>query len=357
MRDQSTNPPAVYTGRRDCGAEDKASDPSTSSQVPHRYRDYETTKKETQPGAYFNGTMVANFFKTEFGLSRRETVALMGAHALGGFKFHHSLFKYQWQNGNDFMLNNNYYRIVSAKPSKKQICATTEQPATFAGKPGGALAQTGWWVRPLREVPSGGPFLWFHYYHRCPTCYKGDNGEWISTEMRGDKKFQTDECCECHDQTEEEVDPECYMKVVHDETGINADTGLYYSFEVGQHGAPLGCSGLKPEEWSDERLSDVSLDILNSAQGGINTWDTEPLCGRNNEKDPGDVMSMSDYVEIYAEEQDLWVTDFFAAMHKMQTNGYAEDELTEGPDVLGIGRTKCERLKRVFVCVLSDAEL
>jgi hypothetical protein len=347
-------PPRFYTGRKDCGIDDKAKDPSTSSRVPHRYRDYETTRNETAPNPYFNGTMTANFFKQEFALTRQETVALMGAHGFGGFKFHHGMFKYQWQFQNDFMLDNNYYRVMSLKPSKKQVCAHGKHPATFAGKPEGKLAATGFWIRPLREQPSGGPFLWFHYYHRCPNCYK-ENETWISTEERGERTFKSNECCKCHDQTEDEVDPECYMKVTQDETAISVDTGLYHSFEVGKNGAPLGCPGLPPSEWSDDRLSDVSLDSLGPLQGGINTWDMEPKCGRNNDKDPGDTNSMSDYVEKYAEEQDVWAADFFAVLHKVQTIGYAEANLLVGPDVLGIGRTKCERVGRDFKCVLLDA--
>jgi len=348
-------PPRFYTGRRDCGAKDKASDPSTSSQIPHLYRDYETIRTETQPSPYFNGTMLANFFKKEFAFTRQETVALMGAHGIGGFKFHHSMFKYQWQYQNDFMLDNNYYRIMSAKPSKKQTCGHGKEPSTFAGKPGGGLAKTGWWVRPLREQPSGGPFLWFHYHHRCPNCYKDEAGEWFSTEERGEAKFQSKECCKCNDQTEDDVDPECYIKLTQDESGISVDLALYYSFEVGKHGAPMGCPGLDPSEWNDDRLSDASLDTLNSLEGGLNTWDTEPNCGRNNEKDPDDPNSMSDYVEKYAEEQDVWAADFFEVLHKVQTTGYVDADLLVGPDVLGIGRVKCERTGRKFACVLLDA--
>merc|ERR1711924_138263 len=103
-----------------------------------------------------------------------EAVAIMGAHALGGFHFANSMFKYHWQFGNDFLLNNVYYRNLMAKPSRKQLCGEVhgKKPPTWAGKPGDRPAETGWWVRPLRELPSGGPFLWFHYYHRCPACYK-----------------------------------------------------------------------------------------------------------------------------------------------------------------------------------------
>merc|ERR1719198_1293044 len=143
------------------------------------------------------------------------------------------MFKYRWQFGNDFLLNNDYYRNIMGRPGMKQICGFSKKkkPATWAGRPGGKPADSGWWLRPLRELPSGGPFLWFHYYHRCPTCYKDGNNEWVSTEERGEGKFQKAECCKCNEQDEADVDPECYIKVVHDETAISVDLGLYYEFE------------------------------------------------------------------------------------------------------------------------------
>lgn len=262
------------------------------------------------------------------------------------------------------MLNNNYYRIMMAKPAKFLNCGTDDMPATAAGKPGGDLAETGWWVRPLRELKSGGPYLWFHYYKRCPTCYKDGTGAWVSVEMRGDTKFKSLECCACNEQDETSVDPDCYVKVAQDETAINSDLGLYYNFEVGRSGIPLNCPGIPADEWNENRLADASLDALTgAASGGVNTWDTEPRCPRNNAKEEGDEKSLSDYVELYAENQDIWANDFLAAYEKMLSNGYEPGELREGPQVLGIGKATCGQIKLKgkqgwnYGCALGDVKV
>ena len=88
------------------------------SVIAHRYRDYETTKAEMQPKPTMNGDQVASFMKDGLGFFYGETVALMGAHAVGGFKLWHSMRKYTWQRGNAHLLNNNYYRIMMCKPAK-----------------------------------------------------------------------------------------------------------------------------------------------------------------------------------------------------------------------------------------------
>ena len=118
-----TSPPRFFTGRADCALDDRPTDPSTSSLVPHVARDWETTRKESQASAYWNGTDVVNYFRDEFGLSRRETVALMGAHSYGGFNYGNSGFKYTWQWSQSQLMNNNYYRLLAAKPSKFLTCA------------------------------------------------------------------------------------------------------------------------------------------------------------------------------------------------------------------------------------------
>merc|ERR1712110_1055509 len=96
-------------------------------------------------------------------------------------------------------------------------------------------------------------------------------------------------------------------------------------------------------------------DSLQPAQGGLNTWDTEPHCPRNSETDEGDTASMSDYVELYAENQDVWVADFYQVLEKVLHNGYEVDELTEGANIFGIDRTTCERQGKLFTCTLNSS--
>eukprot|EP00927_Polykrikos_kofoidii_P075821 TRINITY_DN722_c0_g1_i3.p1 TRINITY_DN722_c0_g1~~TRINITY_DN722_c0_g1_i3.p1 ORF type:complete len:661 (-),score=112.24 TRINITY_DN722_c0_g1_i3:124-2106(-) len=342
-------PPTFRTGRRDCPDADKPADPATSSYVPHRARPYETAKSENQAGVYFNGTQLAEFFRNDFGMTRQETVAIMGAHSFGGYSFKNSMFKYQWMWHQAHMMNSNYYRILQSKPSKF-VDYTGKDGKTWlsAGGPGGVNAETGFFYRPLRETVSGGPFFWFHMYNRCPLCEKNSDGTWTSYEDRGDSEFQTDRCCSCNDAANaEDVPSECWAKTSRDETYLTSDMALYHSFVVSENGAILGgngtCPGIDTSDWTLERLADPSLDELGKLQGGINDWEMEPLCNKNLEQDDGDSKTMSDWVEHYGDNPSTWLADFFKALEKMSGNGYEAGELTQGPSVVGLGLTTCER--------------
>ncbi len=54
--------------------------------------------------------MTVEFFKNDFGLTGRETVALLGAHTMGRLHFDVSLFRYVWTSRGTHMFNNHYYR-------------------------------------------------------------------------------------------------------------------------------------------------------------------------------------------------------------------------------------------------------
>jgi hypothetical protein len=69
----------------------------------------------------------------------------------------------------------------------------------------------------------------------------------------------------------------------------------------------------------------------------------EPLCNKNLEQDEGDSKTMSDWVEHYGDNPSTWLADFYKALEKMSANGYEASELTQGPSVVGLGLTTCER--------------
>merc|ERR1711957_436303 len=114
----------------------------------------------------------------------------------------------------------------------------------------------------------------------------------------------------------------------------------------GEGGIPLNCPGAPLDTWNADILADVSLDARNGpAAGGVNTWDNEPQCPRNTAMDAGEAESLSDYVEKYAQDQNLWANDFIAAFEKLLTTGYGSGELTDAPVVLGFGKTTCAQYK------------
>ena len=68
------------------------------------------TKHEVHPNAVGNGKMTADFFQEHFDFTGRETVAIMGAHTMGSFHYHISLFRYIWTAHEHAQFNNVYYK-------------------------------------------------------------------------------------------------------------------------------------------------------------------------------------------------------------------------------------------------------
>ena len=87
-----------YTGRSDCNTE-------------AGLKAWETTKEEHHPNPHGSGVQTADFFKNDFGLTGRESAALLiGAHSFGTFNYPISQFKYDWTRKQKSMLNNQLFR-------------------------------------------------------------------------------------------------------------------------------------------------------------------------------------------------------------------------------------------------------
>ena len=87
-----------YTGRSDCNAE-------------AGLKSWETAKEEHHPNPHGNGVQTADFFKDDFGLTGRESAALLiGSHSFGTFNYPISQFKYDWTRKQGSMLNNQLFR-------------------------------------------------------------------------------------------------------------------------------------------------------------------------------------------------------------------------------------------------------
>lgn len=351
------------TGRADC-AEDTKPTPNSNGYVKtqpfelnngHRFRNYETTKDEDQPNPSGNGSMITDYMKRVFGFSKKETVAIMGAHSLGELHGMNSLWKYSWQWQQTKFLNNNYYRMLVSKPSYFLHCAGTQKPFRSAGGPNHEPAQTGWFVRPIRKTVSAGPYEWFHYYNRCPLCYKDSDDNWISDEARGNADYKTTDCCKCNEQAPEEVDPKCWgpdQRVTKDEVMLPSDMALYVDFDVDpETGFPSGCPGMAPAtSWNVANVVDRAKNGRTDGNRFVDFYATEPLCPVTQLNDGPNTWKMGKLVERYADDQDKWVADFYDAWEKMLSNG--NTNLVDGPDVLGVGRAVCEMRVRKMTCSL-----
>merc|ERR1711907_130476 len=108
-----------------------------------------------------------------------------------------------------------------------------------------------------------------------------------------------------------------------DETALGSDMGLMYKFDVDIRGFPHGCSGLHTfYPSSDRRFSDMMCGV--DGQPPFNQPDYEQNraehsewmdrgcpadCDRQDYRYPGDVMTLADHVERFANDQAAWVEE------------------------------------------------
>ena len=78
---------------------------------------YEATKKERHSNTYGTGTQVIKDLKQDFGLTARETIALMATHGLADKNINNEeVAKYKWIGGNKKgSFSNMYYKILNGK--------------------------------------------------------------------------------------------------------------------------------------------------------------------------------------------------------------------------------------------------
>ena len=93
-----TEPIKFFTGRSDCDSQPGL-------------KGWETTKQEHHPNPQGNGHSTVDFFKADFGLTGRESAALLiGAHSFGTFNAEISQFRYDWTRTQAALLNNQLFR-------------------------------------------------------------------------------------------------------------------------------------------------------------------------------------------------------------------------------------------------------
>ena len=147
---------------------------------------------------------------------------------------------------------------------------------------------------------------------------------------------------------------EHYIHVDHiDEMALNSEMGLYFDFKIKDKGFPYGCPGF--EQFSPQTkektmqgvgwfLNHIStIPDANCTGDGINggTYSytceagkkkSDPQCNLNQMQVPKGSTPLYAIFEEYASSQAKWIEDFIPAFEKMQSNGYASEALTNGPD-------------------------
>lgn len=109
-----------------------------------------------------------------------------------------------------------------------------------------------------------------------------------------------------------------------DEMAINAEIGLYFDFNVTEHGFPTGCPGFErfDDNWAEKGWTWTTTEESH-------WWKADPDCQFNKMQEPAGSTPLHQLFEDYAKDGDAWMADFVPAMDKMLSNGYSEDELVD----------------------------
>lgn len=295
---------------------------------------YMDSKWGKEPGNEMDGEQTVKYFKDEFGLTGRETVALLGAHSVGRFHARSSLFRYIWVRNGGQTLNNEYYRNMANLPDYR----FTDPDCMKVGDANGDPPVGQWRMLSRDEKTTGGPYMWELYRKICST----------DCRVLSEDKQAENECCQdvpaggtCN--------PSCVdwsSEGGNHEMMIPSEIGLYYKFHVNstEH-IPLysGCPGM--DNLANQDCFWYSGSSCEHEEVGC------PL----NDAPADDNMKMHEVVELYAANQDLWVEEFNRVFEKVMLNGYDSSMMAEGPDattdvVCPYQTTNLDQNLRYWVC-------
>lgn len=297
------------TGRRDC--------------ITNKPKPYIAAKSERHPSSQTDGKGTVEFFRRDFGFTGKEAVTIMGAHTLGRFHVQLSGFRYTWTFKNEKLFNNQYYRNIVGKPDWYYEHGPGK--CDYRGDAYGNKGKARWMPHVRLDSKDGGPVQWIQEKLVCPDCRKG-KGECCKAGVvpaggfcKPDNNRDPGSILPAAD---DNVNAGCekYRFIIGvDEAATSSEIGLYLDFKV-HDGMPYGCPGLEafnatmwrkykyPYQWSrrDGRVAEIA-------------------CARE--------APLHQVFEEYADDQQKWVTDFVPTFEKMLSNGYAKDELVQGPEI------------------------
>lgn len=282
-----------------------------------------------EPDSQKGGDVTAKYMKDQFGLNTRETVTLMGAHTMGRFHSRSELIRYIWVRNGGQMWNNEYYRNLANVPAYR----FSDPDCSLIGDAWGQLPQGKWvpggsFVTHVSrgEQQNGGPVTWVLDRHLCTVdCVKNES-----------LLFETgnffDPCCANIPQgasckpdngrpkgsnalhSDDDLYNGCERWITeggNHELALPAEIGMMYQFAIDENGFAERCEGF---------------------DGGDGPHG-EKGCKLQDFKAAGETMQMHEYVEIFAQDQNLWANEYMAVWTKTMQNGYETSQLTNLPHV------------------------
>lgn len=301
------------TGRSDC---------VTTADQP-----YKADKHESHPNAVGNGRETVDFFKTQFNMTGRETVALMGAHTFGRLHVKNSLLRYVWTSRGTHLFNNHYYKNIV----RDDEYMFNDDECTKITDAEGRMPKTRWMAHVRKDTVNGGPVQWIHENYACPNCVANPGSTCCTDVPEG--HFCKPDADTVEDDNKVNGGCEKYRFISGlDETALSCEIGMYFDFEVTDDGIPYGCPGFakfNTSTWkTGDHLSTWSLGPKPGKPGRFEKHD--PNCPLNMLAEPPGSTPVSAVFKEYAEDQDQWFDEFVPVLEKMLSNGY--DGLASGPD-------------------------
>mmetsp|Transcript_137776 Transcript_137776/g.237824 ORF Transcript_137776/g.237824 Transcript_137776/m.237824 type:complete len:1615 (+) Transcript_137776:91-4935(+) len=280
-----------------------------------------------EPVSQKGGDFTAQWFDAEFGLTARESVALMGAHTMGRFHSRQSLIRYIWVRNGGQMWNNEYYRNLANKPAYRFVDDCRLVGSAWGETPVGKWVPGSMTSHGSRgEQKNGGPIAWILDRHMCVYNCLNNASTFIGSEA---EEF-IDPCCsdlpegaQCKPDggrakgtNSMHADDDLYSgcEVWNTEPGnheeaLPAEIGMFYKFDIGEDGLPEMCEGY---DGGDGPHGEKGCKLQDYPAGDL---------------------KMHEVVDLYAENQQLWANEYMPVWEKTTMNGYEMGDMTDLPQV------------------------
>lgn len=292
-------PIAFKTGRRDCDAS------------------YKATKPENVPSGDLSGPGLTKYYKDDFGFNGRESVAIMGAHTLGSFQTPNTGYWYTFTTQQEDAFNNQYYRNIALKDDWFYEDTQCVKQGTANGTRGKAM----WRLKAQGAWKNNAPVQWIQHKFICPNC------EWVRTGQFPPGYIQQKQDIDgCKNNVPRGMacrpDSERWRFVWgRDETGSNADMGLYYDFKVDEDGFPYGCDDLDKAPWRYRGKRGIGNNGYLKARTNLNV---DHGCELQKHAEPAGSTPLHKIVEEFADDKVSWLKEFVPTFEKMISNGYSD---------------------------------
>jgi len=324
---------------------------------------FEATEEEKHSNPYGVADDVLKNLKEDFGLSARESISLMAAHGLQCQTHNYAQgAKYKWFGG--WTLSNLYFKYLNGKTysrgnplgpesfNHRGSSGDERRPGGLDGdyfvgdKFGNPVDGTAWKLHCVfgwnTTNQDGGPCHFRPTNTGCRTHNDPDldlRKSCFNTVLNGGARKDIPGC------EDAKIDPVTLVqtggprenqRLCRNEGwsfGLVYEVSLVLNFTVDSENHPRGCGPLDKDIMIGQTPRGDAREgpeIYNGSPGSHGS----PPCGPNNYAPEGETTSA--IVASFADDHDLWARTFLDAWQKMQENGYAEEELKNGPESAGL---------------------